>query len=134
MNTKRSSSLAAKAAAVNNSSLKDRRVLRRMSFSTFEEEYLPDGWGVVGGISSVDGSATLSISFEEDGEEKVVFFSNEVKNLIAKGQLDYQQTTVCWYAPTDNEGEFVQLQRRAEQVDGRDIKALAALLAKKRRG
>jgi len=135
MNTKRSSKvsyLAAKAASVSNNSLKDRKVLRRMSFSTFEEEYLPEEWETVLGTSSVDGSTTLSISFEEDGEEKCCFYSNEVKNLVAEGKLDYQQTVVCWYEPTDTEGEFIQLQRKAEGIAKGDIKALAALLAKKK--
>lgn len=51
------SKLAAKAAAVSNNSLKDRKVLKRMNFSTFEEEYLPEEWETVMGTSSVDGSS-----------------------------------------------------------------------------
>lgn len=136
MNSKKRSSrvsnLAALAATVSNNSLKDRKVLKRIPFSTFEEDYLPDEWQTVVGTSSVDGSTTLSISFEEDGEEKVCFYSNEVKSLIAEGKLDYQQTVVCWYEPTDTEEEFIQLQRKAEGVAKGDIKALAALMAKKK--
>ena len=126
------SKLAAKAAAVSNNSLKDRKVLKRMNFSTFEEEYLPEEWETVMGTSSVDGSTTLSINFEEDGEEKVCFYSNEVKSLVAEGKLDYSKTVVCWYEPTDSEEEFIQLQRKAEGIAKGDVKALAALMAKKK--
>lgn len=128
----KASSLAAKAASVSNNSLRDRKVLKRMSFSSFEEEYLPEEWDTVIGTSKVDGSTTLSINFEEDGEEKVCFYSNEVKSLVAEGKLDYQQTVVCWYEPTDSEVEFIQLQRKAEGIKKGDVKALQMALAKKK--
>lgn len=118
------SKLAAKAVAVNNSSLENRKVLKRISFSTFEEEYLPEGWDWIIGKSKVDGGLTISISFEEDGEEKVAFASDEVKKMLQKdGANDFN---VCWYAPTESESEFIQIQKKAEGYS--DRKSLAAAL------
>jgi hypothetical protein len=119
--------------AIKFATLKDRKVLKRMSFSSFEEEYLEDGWGVVIGKSSRNGKVTISISFINDGgTESVAFLSNECKKLVAEEKLDINKLCVCWYAPTDTEPEFIQIQRKAEGISKGDIKALAAAMAKKK--
>jgi hypothetical protein len=129
----KASSLAAKAASVSNNSLKDRKVLKRISFNIFEEEYLEDGWGYTLGTSKVDGNPTISINFTNDeGEEDVAFLSDECKALVEEGKLDTNKLNVCWYAPTDSEEAFVQVQRKAETYDKNDAKALALAYKQKK--
>ena len=98
-----------------------------MSFSKFEEIYLGDDWEWTLGKNRIDGSMAISISFKEDGIHKVAFVSETVKKLLENPFCEYN-FTVCWYAPTDTEPEFIQIQKKAEGITKEDIEALAAAM------